>query len=441
MNLSKTHSINILTVGGVGFFLFFFLYGVNFTFLPIFTSQLIAFVVLVGFVILSFEKKEMALQTDKNIQLVFTFYILLFLWVLLLSVATVFRDIGLLVNVFLLFFQVFIGSLFFALWFYKNMFSFRDVVRFIQVLIVIQGLFIIIYFLSMDFKLLTIQFIPEGGNVSALHPFRSRGLTHGTGATLAAFQGTGILITAYLIIKAQSWKWTLFDVFSLGILAASVMLTGRTGFVVLPFVIGFVAIFTVYKSRISRKLLTSAFLFPAIIVGGFLIMETYYTQYLGGRDVFGALTRWAFGEFGDLLTSGESKTVNILLDDHLFFPEDPLLFLIGDPTTFSLYRIPSDIGLIRRLFGTGLIGVTLIYTLVGLICYYSFRKASELPEKLFILVFTAWMFVLETKEPFVTDFRFASFYMIIFCFLCIAPLQKTNIIKLKKKDQDNRDYS
>lgn len=437
MNLSKTYSLQILAVGGIGFLLFFFLYGVNFTFLPAYTSQLIAFGVLVGFAILSFDKEELVLQTDKNILLVFTLWLLLLLWVLILSVATVFRDIGLLTNVILLFFQVFAGSLFFALWFYKNKYSFRGLMRFIQVLIVIQAVFIVIYFFSMDFKLFTLKFIPEGGNLSALHPYRSRGLTHGAGASLAAFQGTGILITVYLIVKAQSWKWTLFDLFSLGVLAASVMLTGRTGFIVLPFIIGFVAIYTVYKSRISRKLLTSALLFPAIIAGGFLMMETYYTQLFGGGDVFNALTRWAFGEFGDLLTRGESRTLNVLFDDHLFFPDEPLLFLFGDPTTFSLNRIPSDIGLVRRLFGTGLVGVTLIYTLIGMICYYSFKKASELPEKLFILVFAVWMFMLEAKEPFVTDFRFAALYMIIFCFLCIAPLQKLNLIKLSADVQEN----
>lgn len=432
MNLANTNTKKALVTGGIGFLLFFYIYGVKFTFLPVFSSQIIAFGALMSFIIVSFERMEVVLQIDKSIQIIFTLWSLLFLWVLILSVATVFRDIGFLINVFLLFFQVFIGSLFFALWFYKNKFSFREVMRFIQVLIFIQGIFIIIYFMSMDFKLFTLQFIPEGGNLPALHPYRSRGLTHGAGATLAAFQGTGMLITVYLIVKAKSWKWALFDVLSLGVLAASVMLTGRTGFLVLPFIIGFVAIYTVYKSRISRKLLTSAFLFPAIIVGSFLMMETYYSQLLGGGDVFSALTKWAFGEFGDLLTSGESRTVNVLFDDHLFFPEEPLLFLFGDPTTFSLYRIPSDIGLVRRLFGTGLVGVALIYILVGLICYYSFRKASELPEKLFILVFSVWMFMLESKEPFVTDFRFASLYMIIFCFLCIAPLQKINVIKLKQ---------
>ncbi len=436
MNLANSHIKNLIVVGGVGFLLFFFLYGVNFTFLPLFTSQLIAFGILAGFVILFFEKKDLYLQIDESIHVVFSLWVLLFFWVLILSVTNVFQDVGLLVNVFLLFFQVFIGSLFFALWFYKKKFSFRAVMRFIQVLIVIQGVFIIIYFFSMDFKLFTLKFIPEGGNLPALHPYRSRGLTHGAGATLAAFQGTGMLITAYLIVKAQSWKWTLFDVFSLGILAASVMLTGRTGFIVLPFIIGYALIYTVYKSRISRKLLTSVLLIPAIIFGGFLMMETYYTQLFGGSDVFNALTRWAFGEFADLFTSGESRTVNVLFDDHLFFPDEPLLLLIGDPTTFSLYRIPSDIGLVRRLFGTGLIGVALIYMLVGFICYYSFKKATELPEKLFILVFAIWMFILEMKEPFVTDFRFASLYMIIFCFLCIAPIQKFNLIRLKKMEQE-----
>ncbi len=433
MSLFNNHIAHKFKLTGVCFLLFFFLYGINVTFLPLYTSQIIALGILVSFIIYSIEFPDYFIKTDKSTQLVFSIWVLLFLWVFILSVATVFKDIGLLVNTSLLFLQVFIGSLFFALWFYRKKYTFRDVMRILQVLIVIQGVFIIIYFFSMDFKLLTLKFIPEGGNLPALHPYRSRGLTHGAGATLAAFQGTGLLITAYLIVKAKSWKMTLFDIAALGVLAGSVMLTGRTGFIIVPFIIGFVVIHVIYQSRMSRKLLTSSLIFPAIILGGFILMETVYMKYFGaGSDAFSDLTRWAFGELGDLLTSGESRTVNVLFQEHLFFPKEPLLLLLGDPTTYSVNRIPSDLGLVRRIFGTGLIGLTLVYSLVGFISYYSMKKAPGMSEKLFILVFTVWMFLLELKEPFVTDFRFASVYLIIFCFICVAPLQKLNVVKLKK---------
>lgn len=434
VNYLCEHTIRGLKLTGIGFLLFFFIYGVKFTFLPLFTSQLIAVGILLGFVFFSIERRNFSLRVDNSLQIVFSIWVVLFLWIFVMSVSTMFKDMGLLTATTLLFFQVFVGSLFFGLWFYKERYSFRDLMRVIQVMMLIQGVFIIIYFFSMDFKMLTVRFIPEIGNLPALHPFRSRGLTNGTGANLAAFQGTGMLITAYLILKEKSWKMTLFDVTALGILAGSVMLTGRTGAVILPYIVAFIAIYVVYNSRVSRKLLVSVILFPLTIFSGFLVVEMFYLNYLGGgTDTISALSRWAVGDITQLLTTGESRTIEVLVNRHLFFPDEPVLFLLGDPTTFSLNRIPSDIGFVRRLFGTGLIGLTLIYTLIAFILFLTVKKAPGITEKLFIIVLAFWVFSLELKEPMLTDYRLSAMYMILFCYLYIAPLQKLSLIKLSSE--------
>lgn len=434
MSYFNKHNGREMKLVGVGFLLFFFLYGVNFTFLPLFTSQLIALGVFIGFIFYSIERSDFSLKMDKSLRVVFSLWLILFLWVFVLTVATMFKDLSLLTATSLLFIQVFIGSLFFGLWFYKEQYSFRDLMRVVQIMMLIQGVFIIIYFFSMDFKMLTVKFIPESGNLPALHPFRSRGLTNGTGASLAAFQGTGMLITTYLILKAKSWKMTLFDVMALGLLAGSVMLTGRTGVVILPFILAFLSVYVIYHSRISRKLLVSLVLFPLILLSGFLVIETVYITYFGGgADTFSALSRWAVGDLKNLITRGESRTIDVLVNEHLFFPKEPLLFLLGDPTTYALNRIPSDIGFVRRIFGTGLIGITLIYTLIGSILYLSIKKAPGTTEKLLLAVFTVWVFLLEFKEPLLTDYRFSALYMIIFCYLYIAPLQKLNLFKLSSE--------
>lgn len=434
MNYLNEHSIRRIKLVGVSFLLFFFMYGVSFTFLPLFTSQLVALGVFLGFIFYSIERSDFNLTVDRNLQIVFSLWVILFLWVFILTVGTMFKDLSLLTATLLFFIQVFIGSLFFGLWFYKEKYSFRDLMRVVQVMMLIQGVLIIIYFFSMDFKMLTVRFIPESGNVPALHPFRSRGLNNGTGANLAAFQGVGMLITSYLILKAKSWKMTLFDVMTLGILTGSVMLTGRTGAVIIPFIIAFLTLYVVYNSRISRKLLISLILFPLIILSGLLVLETVFLNYFGGgADTFSSLSSWAIGDLERLITSGESRTIDELVNEHLFFPEEPLLFLLGDPTTYALNRIPSDIGFVRRIFGTGLIGISLIYTLVGFIFYLSIKKAPGTTEKLLITVFAAWVFLLEVKEPMLTDYRLSALYMIIFCYLCIAPIQKVNLFRLSSE--------
>jgi len=435
LNILQKNRDHRLQFAGIFFLFFFFVYSINFTFLPAYTSQLIALAVIVGGLIFLIERDDDGITIEKGTQILFFIWFVYFLWVLSRSVFSEFRDIGLLANTLLLLVQVFVGSLFFALWFYKKGYSFKNLVRFIQLIMVLQGVFIIVYFFSMDFKLFTIAIIPEGGNLPALHPYRSRGLTHQASATLAGFQATGILFTAYLIVKSKSWKLFIFDVVALGILTASVLFTGRTGFIIFPFVIGFVGVYILYRSAVSRKVLASITLFPVLVVGGFYLMEALYAKYFGGGtgQAFTMLTQWAFGELGDLFTEGGSRTTDALIQEHLFFPDSWKIFLMGDPTTYSLYRIPSDIGFVRWIFGIGLIGLILMYTMVAYICREIFKKAPGVPEKILVVVFTIWIFVLEFKEPFLSDFRFATLYMVFYCFLCIAPLQKINLFRLKQK--------
>lgn len=435
MNILLQNRFHRLKFAGIFILFFFFIYSINFTFLPAYTSQLISLGVIFAGLIFLIEKGDKGFTIDRGIQTLFLIWFIYFLWVLTRSVYSNMQDPGLLVNTLLLFIQVFIGSLFFALWFYKKGYSFHDLIRFIQLIMVIQGVFIIIYFFSMDFKLFTVAIIPEGGNLPPLHPYRSRGLTHQASATLAGFQGTGILFTAYLIVKSKNWKVYVFDIAAMVVLTASVLFTGRTGFIIFPFVIGFVGVYILYKSAITKKVLATVTLFPVLVVGGFYLMEALYVKYFGGGSdgAFTMLTQWVFGEFGDLIQRGGSRTTDALINEHLFFPDSWQVFLIGDPTTFYLYRIPSDIGFVRWIFGIGLIGLILMYTMVAYICREVFKKAPGLPEKILIAVFTFWIFVLEFKEPFLSNFRFATLYLVFYCFLCIAPLQKMNVFRLKQK--------
>lgn len=436
------HIGTLALLSGIGVLLFFFLYSINFTFLPTFTSRLIAIGV-IGYLLWNFwSRGEITFSWDRSSLMIFALWFTLLVWVLWRTLATDFTDPNWLVNTILLLLQVFAGSLFFAWWFYNNGWSFRFMVRMIQICLVIQALFIIVYFFSWEFKHLTLRFIPEGGNVPALHPYRSRGITHHASASLAAFQATGLLLTAYLIVKARSWREVLLDTVAAGLLVGSIFVTGRSGFLVLPFLFAFFVCHALLNNRIGRKITTYAVVLPVALIAGFFGMEFVYVQLggwaapWGGGDAFRSMTAWTFGEYEDLLTEGRSRTTDVLLREHWFFPQQAGLLALGDPTTYELNRVSSDIGVVRRIFGLGLTGALLTYLLVFAILYHSAWRASDSGERLLIVFYGLWIFMLEFKEPFVTDFRFSALYLMIFCYLCLMPLQQGSRMKIGRPDPD-----
>lgn len=416
----------LITMGTV---LFFFLYSINFTFLPTYTSRLIALVALLYGGFQFAQHRRMKLAVDRGMTGLMVVWFLLFFWVTWRTMATDFQDPSWLVNTVFLLIQVAVGSLFFAWWFFKEGYSFRFLVRMIQICIVVQAGFIIFYFFSWEFKELTIRFIPEGGNVPALHPYRSRGLTHQASASLSAFQATGLLLTAYLILKAKSWKEMIPDLISACLLVGSIFLTGRSGFLMLPFVVTYVVLHVMVTRRIGKRFTTWLVALPIVLVTAFLTMELVYTQLggwaapWGGGDAFRSMTRWTFDEYGDLVTEGRSRTTDILIQEHWFFPDEAELLFLGDPRTYDVQRVDSDIGVVRRIFGIGVIGSALTWLLVMGLLGRSINMALAPSEKIMILLFGGWIFLMEFKEPFITDFRFASVYLLFFFYLCVMPIQ------------------
>lgn len=426
-------SIGIVERVVLGFLLFFFVYSVQFTFLPVYTSQLLAGVVILVAAAFYLYEGDLDFSLNDSMNSVLLLWFILFIWVFLRTIQTDFQDLSLLINTVLLF-EVFIVALFFTLWMFKREFTFADMIRLVQIIIVIQGFFIIIYFLSWEFKEFTLLFIPEGGNLPALHPFRSRGLTNGASAKLAAQQASGILFTAYLMVKVKNRKWLIFDVLSIGILLISVFMTGRTGFVIIPFVAAFYTLYVFRKKLLPRNPMLTGAILPLLIIGAYLGIQLIFEAYVATQfdyDVFRSFNRWAFSEFQDLAVSGRSRTVDALINEHLFFPDKTGLFLVGDPTTYLVNRVDSDIGFVRRIFGIGLIGLSLTYLFVGNIFVQMFRSQHHFTERLLIVLFGIWIFILELKEPFVTDFRFAALYFMMFCYVCLLPLQNFNRFSLK----------
>lgn len=413
------------------FILFFYLYGVHFTFLPTYTSRLIVFAAWVYLALLFLTKKSIAAPIE--LVTIGLLYFLYLAWVLAISAVYGFADISVLVSTVLLFLHAFVGGIFFAVIFKKMNFTFRQVILVVQVVIVAQAFFILLYFISWDFREFTFAYIPEGGNIDHRENlFRSRGLTHGSSATLSLIQSMGFLFTAYLVATVHyRSKQFIYLVLSFGLIFLSVFLTGRTGLLMIPVAIFYLFALLVLRQRISKNSVYFVLGVPVAAALLFVLLRLGYQYVLGGfstawgEDGFDRLIRWVVGEFFGSDGQVQSRTMQIL-SSHWFFPEAWHLFFFGDPTTWSLNRIPSDIGIVRLWHGVGLVGMLMLYALFVLVFLMSILKARGTEAKLMLAMLAVFLFIAEAKEPFLSNLNVNVFIILIFCYLMVSDRADRN---------------
>lgn len=407
------------------FVLFFYLYGVHFVFLPTYTSRLIVFAALMYLGLLFLTRRSVPAHIEFLV--IGLLYSVIIAWTSFISALYGFTDISVLASMIILFLHAFVGGLFFAIVFKKMNLNFRQVILLVQAVLVVQSLFIVLYFISWDFREFTFAYIPEHGNIDHRENlFRSRGLAHGSSATLSLIQSMGFLFTAYLIstVRYRS-KEFIYLILSFGVIFLSVFLTGRTGLLMMPIAILYLFALLILKRKLNKNSLYFIFVLPLAMAVLFVMMRLGYQYILGGfstawgEDGFDRLIRWVSQEFISSEGQVQSRTMQILFS-HWFLPDTWHLFFFGDPTTWSLNRIPSDIGIVRLWHSVGLIGMFMIYGLFVLVFLMSILKARGIETKLMLTMLSVFLFITELKEPFLTNLRVNAFFILIFCYLVIS---------------------
>lgn len=402
------------------FILFFYIYGVNFTFLPVHTSRLILLAAFIYFTLKFFFKPR--IEVENTVLIAVFLYVVYFNWVFLISGFQQLKDVTILANTLLLFVHTLVGGIFFSTIFHKMNFTLRDAILFIQIVIFIQAVFIFIYFLSWDFREFTFNYIPETGNIDHRETlYRSRGLTHSSGSTLSVLQSIGLLFTAYLIstVSYRS-KQFFYLILSFGFLVVSIGLTGRTGLFMLPVVLTYLLFLLMMKNKLPKNITYFAISIPLVLIASYFILKYGYFALLGDGDaaVFDRLVKWYVDEFfgeGQV----QSRTIRTILHEHWFLPDDLKTFYLGDPSTWSVNRIPSDAGLVRRMHGVGLFGGALIYVLYLIVFLYIVVKSRGVAEKGLFALLGLFLLIIELKEPMITHLSIAGVYLMIFSYFLL----------------------
>jgi hypothetical protein len=404
---------------------FFFIYAIALKFLPaeLYTARIISLFAMILFLLrLIHVRGKVSVHPD--IIFVLSAYFAYCIWVAGRTIIAGADDISLLINSSLFFLQVAPGALLVTVWIKKDCIKFRDLILLLHATIVVQGFLIVLTFVSWEFRLLTLDLLHEAGsNVDAFHPYRVRGLTHNTGAKLSAFQATAFFFTAYLLKFHHKGPVFWYLILSVPILMGSVLLTGRVGFVGFGIAVAF-AIWWIRLGQSSRGLLKGFLLVPVVGLAGYLLLESLYLMTGGremawGEDAFQSMIRWVVSEFVLYIDarSFDESTVASLLREHLIWPQDNLTFFIGDPSTWSVRRIDSDIGVVRMIFGTGLVGAALLYSGASLLFLVARKYLDSKLDRSLLLGLFVWMCVFELKEPSFMDLRYASLLAIILVFV------------------------
>jgi hypothetical protein len=406
---------------------FFYLYSVSFRALPeeLVTARIIALLAITVLAVRTVRTRGQ-LAVDEDVLVVISLFVLYAAWIGWRTVVTGTDDFGLLTNASLLLLQVFPGALLLGRAFARRQPELRDLVLVLQTIIAAQAVLIVLSFVSWDFRLLTLKLLHAGADpAEELHPFRVRGLTHGTGAKLSGFQAIGLLFSVYLLLGAKSARAVVYLTTSIALIMGSIFLTGRTGFIMLPLCAMFVVLHLAVTRQVPRGVIGAALLIPVCAIGGFIALKSIF---LSGADAAASaealarVSRWVFKEFmryGDGSAIG-SSTVASLLQHHWFLPETNRTLLFGDPATWQLHRIHSDVGPVRMVFGAGLVGAVLLYAASAALWTAAFRRTRKFADRLMLLTLLAWLVLIELKEPMLLDLRFLSLVALLLMFNIFA---------------------
>ncbi|MBW2714120.1 MAG: hypothetical protein JRC77_10275 [Deltaproteobacteria bacterium] len=406
--------------------LFFFIYSVEFSFFPVHTSRIVS--ALGGLLLLLITiRVSFRIAVDQRVLLVVALLTGFVGWVGIRTAIAGAEDLSLMIASALIFIQVLPGAAAIAYVLQRRDFEFDELIRLLYLVIVMQAGFIVLSFFSWDFKQWTLMHIPNTAAIDPLHPFRVRGLTHGTGAKLSAFQGAGLVMATYLLIKCRTYRELAYLLATSVVVTASIFLTGRTGVLAIPLAMGLLGAYTIITGRVGRKSMLAVLAIPIMLIVGFLRFQQFYL-FLGGwdstvgrGDALESLIRWFTKEFSFYLSGSplESGSVGTLLRYHWFLPETDSSLFFGDPNTWNLARVQSDVGLVRMLFGAGLIGTLLLYLGVLAMLVSMLRWAESIEQRALLVFLVIWVAIVELKEPYFLNLRYLSLIAILFFFMCL----------------------
>ena len=148
---------------------------------------------------------------------------------------------------------------------------------------VIQAVVVVVVFVSPSARAALVSLIPPTGNLSPTHSLRMRGFSHAGGSYVAAAQAIGLLLGGHLLLSGGTRTvWRLLGLaLAIILILVSILLTGRTGFLILPIVLVHIGWGVVARVRSRVRPTTMLALFLVVLT----VTTTTYTVVVRRSDI------------------------------------------------------------------------------------------------------------------------------------------------------------
>lgn len=402
-----------------------FIFSLKISAIPVNSNRLI---VLFLAIIVLFFKADKKLFYSKSIPVVLLSTGLFLAYSLIMFVLTGMQSAEIFANTLIIVFQSMLGAYLIVLLCFDRSYNLEQLLFDVFIILTVQGVFVLLNFLSFPIRELLYIIIPpaQESNISATDIqslYRVRGLTQGTGAKVSAFLAIGFLISAYFFSAIDLCRRDKrIIIVCLPFILIGILFTGRTGLLMIPLAFLLYYIILIIRGRFRIKSILPIILAPVFTILLYTAFkEIYYLVMNGGiilpngEELLARWERWAFSEFTSYF-SGEEKQLRTgaELVEHIIFPSDIQTWLFGDPTTWSKARISSDIGYIRILFSSGIIGGILYYSVFISIFYLTLCHLQKQSQKFFLSFLLLWLLIIEGKEPMFNFMYFSNLIMLLF---------------------------
>lgn len=308
------------------------------------------------------------------------------------------------------------GAIYFSYLYKINKLNDEIIAKYLLISGLILSLCVLALIVSPEARDISLDLLPQYGNIDALRVSRVRGFSNGGGSDHSIQLAICAIGCIYLFMTSNQLMLKIFSLVVVICLLVSVIFVARTGFIVSIVII--VSSFLIFKRIVLKHLLYIfvSIYFMAVFSPWLIDLVDFLTD-----DVFTNNTLPWFLDTFSIFLSGELNSSNSELAEMIFLPTDIIsnIFGAGSYSDFLTYNY-SDSGFVKMVFSFGLPLTFIFSLLIVLLVFYTFKSGTDFDRLL--SVFVLIVLVLTIKEPFIL--KIGSAHIIYF-------LLYKNIIRYK----------
>lgn len=306
-----------------------------------------------------------------------------------------------------------------------------NLLRDIYLCLVIHGGIMVAMYIGGAFRAFVYQVTGAADIVNLSSPFleglRICGLTYGLSQT-SVLQMLGLLLLPVVLGNCHSFSGRLLILAGAPLLVLSMFISGRSGFMIglcfLPISLGSLSIKRPEGSSPGLSL-------TSVFINASLLLAIALFVYLAGSLLPHKFSSYSWPQAGEIFSALQLRGPTVTaLSDMFFLPGNWLELVFGSSNlgTGSLESIPSDVGWVKTIFASGIIGslLTLAPYLVALHVSVQAKILNTSMAVTSVLIFSSAL-LLNFKELALLTRNQWSIHSLLLAALCLQLHQKTHI--------------